>query len=322
MSRRSARPRVGVSSCLLGQEVRYNGGHKRDRFVLETLGPLVEWVPVCPEVELGLGVPRPTLRIEESVDSGELRLVMPKTGRDWSAPMRDFAERRCDGLAERRLCGYVFKKDSPSCGVRSVKLYPDKGPPRRGGRGLFADAVVQRFPHLPVEDEGRLHDARLRESFVSHLFAYQRWQELETAGFTRGRLMEFHQRHKFVLMARSQDGMRRLGRLLGSADRRRSPRTLAADYLEEFTPIMRRAPSRKGHTNVLHHLAGFVSDGIDAGDRRELADSIGAYRQGYVPLIVPVTLLRHHARRVEAPYLQEQVYLYAHPQELMLLNQL
>lgn len=317
-----ARPRVGVSSCLLGQEVRYNGGHKRDRFVLETLGPLVEWVPVCPEVELGLGVPRPTLRIEERADSDALHLVMPKTGRDWSAPMRDFAAKRCDALAERRLSGYVFKKDSPSCGVRSVKIYPDKGPPRRGGRGLFAEAVVERFPHLPVEDEGRLHDARLRENFVTHLLAYRRWQELEAAGFSRGALMEFHQRHKFVLMARSEQGMRRLGRLLGSADRRRSPAALAADYLEEFTPVMRRAPSRKSHSNVLQHLAGFVSDHIDADDRRELAESIESYRQAFVPLIVPVTLLRHHARRVEEPYLQEQVYLYAHPQELMLLNQL
>ena len=316
------RLRVGVSSCLLGQEVRYDGGHKRDRFVLESLGPLVEWVPVCPEMELGLGVPRPTLRIEERRGSQGLHLVMPKTGRDWSAPMRRYARERCDGLAERGLSGYVFKKDSPSCGVRSVKIYPEDGPPRRGGRGLFAEAVVSRFPHLPFEDEGRLHDARLRENFVTHLFAYRAWQDLEEQGPTRGSLMEFHQRHKFVLMARSQDGMRRLGRLLGSADKRRSASGLARDYLEGLTAVMRRAPTRKNHTNVLHHLAGFVSDALDAGDRKELAESIDEYRLGHVPLIVPVTLLRHHARRANEPYLAEQVYLYSHPQELMLLNQL
>ena len=173
-----------------------------------------------------------------------------------------------------------------------------------------------------MEDEGRLRDARLRENFVSHVMAYRRWQDLMADGVDRGRLMGFHKRHKFLLMARSQHGMRGLGRLLGEADRRRSPDALARDYLVEFTRVMRRAPTRKGHTNVLHHLAGFASDGLDAPDRAELAELIEDYRLGHVPLIVPVTLLRHHARRLDEPYLSEQVYLYAHPQERMLLNQL
>ena len=322
MSAPPSRVRVGISSCLLGQEVRYDGGHKRDRFVVETLGPLVEWFPVCPEVELGLGIPRPTLRIEERDGPGDRRLVMPKTGDDWTDPMQRFARERCDRLFEEELSGYVFKKDSPSCALRSVKVYRRKGPPHRAGRGLFAEAVVARFPHLPVEDEGRLRDARLRENFVTHLFAYRRWQELEVSGVTRAGLMDFHQRHKFTLMSRSQDGMRRLGRLLGSADRRRSPAALGSDYLDGFTAVMRRAPTRRGHTNVLQHLAGFVSDGLEGGDRGELAQLIEAYRKGHVPLIVPITLLRHHARRLSEPYLSQQVYLYAQPQELMLLNQL
>ncbi len=314
--------RIGVSACLLGQQVRFDGGHKRDLFLLETLGPLVEWVPVCPEVEMGLDIPRPTLRLERDRPDGELRLAMPKSGRDYTSQMNAYAARRSRELVAERLSGYVFKKDSPSCGLRSVKVYPAKGPASRTGVGLFAETLLSRFPHLPVEDEGRLHDARLRENFVSHVFAYRHWQDLEREGFAVASLMRFHKLHKLTMMAHSQNGMRRLGRLLGSSDGRRPVRGLAAAYLDEFTAVMRRPPTRKSHTNVLQHLAGYVSKQLDPHDRRELTETIEQYRLGLVPLIVAITLLRHHARRQEQPYLSDQVYLYAHPHELMLLNQI
>jgi uncharacterized protein YbgA (DUF1722 family)/uncharacterized protein YbbK (DUF523 family) len=318
----SPRLRIGVSSCLLGQEVRFDGGHKRDRFLIDTLGPHVEWVPVCPEVELGLGTPRPAMRLERDAPDQELRMVAPKTATDHTGPMRAFARRRTNALHEEELSGFIFKKDSPSCGLRSVKVYPAKGAPARTGIGLFAEAVIQRFPHLPVEDEGRLQDARLRENFVSHVFAYRRWQDMQREGVTRQRLMRFHQLHKFALLGRNQAGARRLGRLLGSSGKRDPIGALAARYLEEFTPIMSRPPSRQSHTNVLQHLAGFVSRELDAHDRKELAETIDQYRRGLVPLIVPVTLIRHYVRKQQEAYLSEQVYLYAHPHELMLLNQL
>lgn len=314
--------RIGVSSCLLGHEVRFDGGHKRNLFLLEGLGPLVEWVPVCPEVELGLGTPRSTLRLERSDPDGEVRLWMPREERDLTRAMRAFSTRRARSLAPERLSGYVFKKDSPSCGLHAVKVYGAKGGAVRNGTGFFAEAVAARFPSLPVEEEGRLQDARLRENFVSHVLAYHRWQELEEAGPTRAAMMRFHQLHKFILMARSHEGMRRLGRLLGTSDRRTPARALARSYLQEFTRVMRRVPTTRTHTNVLQHLAGFVSRALEPEDRSELTETIEQYRLEQVPLIVPMTLIRHWVRKQREPYLSEQVYLYAHPHELMLLNRI
>lgn len=325
-----ARLRLGISSCLLGEEVRYNGGHKRDSFLVDTLGRWVEWVPVCPEVEVGLGTPRPPIRLERHRAGGgggeETRLVMPTTGEDLTARMRAWAARRAAELAALDLDGYVLKKDSPSCGLERVKVYGPGGVPTRDGRGLFAAALVAALPDLPVEEEGRLNDPSLRESFIAQVFVHHRWREGERAGWTRAALMRFHERHKFLLMARNQAGMRRLGRLLGEAGKpgqagkEIAAADLAAAYRAGLTGILRRPASRRGHANVLHHLAGFVSDALDGGDRAELAATVERYRLGLVPLIVPLTLLRHHARRQKVAYLQEQVYLEPHPHELMLLN--
>lgn len=313
------RVRLGISSCLLGQEVRYNGGHKRDAFLTDTFGQFVEWVPVCPEVELGMGTPRPPIRLETSA-GGPLRLVMPSTGEDYTAAMREYSERRVADLGEARLDGYVLKKDSPSCGLERVKVYGSGGSPSRHGRGLFAEALAERFPHLPLEEEGRLNDPLLRESFVTRVFVHHRWREGEEEGWTRAGLMRFHERHKYLLMARNQAGLRRLGRLLGEAGRAASIADLAGAYREGLTEVLRRPATRKNHANVLHHLAGYVSDALDASDRAELADTIERYRRGLVPLIVPLTLVRHHVRRQEVAYLRDQVYLDPHPHELMLLN--
>jgi len=311
--------RIGISSCLLGQKVRYDGGHKRDRFVTDVLEPFVEWVPVCPEVEIGLGVPRPTIRLERA-GAGDVRLVMPQTGEDLTSRMAEWSEARVASLLDQDLCGYILKKDSPSCGMERVKVYDDHGVPARDGTGVFAAALLRLAPLLPVEEEGRLNDPRLRENFIARVFTLRRWQDMAADGLTRARLMDFHARHKFLCMARNQVGTRRLGKLLGSAGRSDSTAVLARAYQEEFASVMRRPPSRRGHTNVLQHLSGYVSDGLSGDDRAELATAIERYRTGLLPLIVPLTLLRHHVRRQEQTYLLEQAYLSPHPHELMLLN--
>lgn len=311
------RVRIGISSCLLGQEVRYNGGHKRDSFLTDTFGQFVEWVPVCPEVEIGMGTPRPPIRLERTGE--EVRLVMPSTGGDYTEAMRSYSERRAVELAAAELDGYVLKKDSPSCGMERVKVYQGANATREG-RGMFADVLLARLPDLPVEEEGRLNDPLLRESFITRVFVHHRWREGERAGWARASLMRFHERHKFLLMARNQAGMRRLGRLLGESGKSEPVDVLAHIYRRGLTEVLRRPATRRGHTNVLQHLHGYVSDRLDREDRAELVETIERYHAGLVPLIVPLTLLRHHVRRLGVEYLRDQVYLEPHPHELMLLN--
>lgn len=312
------RPRVGISACLLGQEVRYNGGHKRDAFLTDIFGRYVEWVAVCPEVEVGMGTPRPPIRLERQGE--EIRLVMPSTGADYTEAMRSWGQRRVAALAEMDLDGYVLKKDSPSCGMERVKVYSGEEAPSKDGRGLFAETLMARLPDLPVEEEGRLNDPLLRENFIARVFVHHRWREGEKEGWTRASLMRFHERHKLLLMARNQNGMRRLGRLLGDSGKGTPLPGLAAAYRQGLTEVLRRPATRRGHTNVLQHLAGYVSDALDPADRAELAETIERYRLGLVPLIVPLTLIRHHVRRQGVEYLQGQAYLEPHPYELMLLN--
>ena len=299
--------------------MRYNGGHKRDDFLVDTFGQFVEWVPVCPEVELGMGTPRPAIRLERLNGAG-VRLRMPSTGQDLTEPMRDFSRQRVEALAALALDGYVLKKDSPSCGLLRVKIYHGAGAPMKDGVGIFAQSLVARLPHLPVEEEGRLNDPLLRESFITRVFVHHRWQEGERESWSRASLMRFHERHKLLLMARNQSAMRRMGKLLGEAEKDDSVRDLADAYLAGLTETLSRPASRRGHTNVLQHLLGFVSIGLDRQDRAELVETIERYRQGLVPLVVPLTLVRHHVRRQRVDYLRDQVYLEPHPHELMLLN--
>ena len=310
---------LGVSSCLLGNEVRFDGGHKRDAYLLGTLDPYVDWVAVCPEVEVGLPTPRPSLRLV-SDDSGGVRLVMPKSDQDWTDPVRAWSASRVEALSDLRLTGYVLKSKSPSCGMERVRIYADSGMPSRSGVGLFAERLLDQLPNLPVEEEGRLCDPRLRENFVTRLFAYARWLDLVDAGLSRGALMEFHARHKYLLMAHNQAGMRRLGRLLAIAAKGSDVKAVASDYLAGFTAVMRCVPTTRNHTNALQHLAGEVTKRIDEFDRQELIKAIDDYRKGLFPLIVPLTLLRHHIVKLDVPYARDQVYLLPHPYELMLLN--
>jgi uncharacterized protein YbbK (DUF523 family)/uncharacterized protein YbgA (DUF1722 family) len=305
------RPRIGVSSCLLGERVRYDGGHKRDAFVTDTLGPYVDWVPVCPELEVGLGVPRDPLHLSNPGDG--IHLVVTKTGEDITRRMTRFSDRRLKDIAKLRLSGYILKSKSPSCGMERVRVYRRTGILHKAGRGVFAEALIATFPHLPVEEEGRLSDMKLRENFVSRVYAHYRWQQMSKTGVTRARLMKFHETHKFVLMSHSQTGARELSALVGRG-------ATSKLYLDKFAEVMKRPPTRKNHANVLQHLAGFLQADLDGHDRRELGEVIDRYRRELLPLIVPITLLRHYAVKCGAKYLNDQVYLSPHPHELMLLN--
>ena len=307
--------RLGISACLLGEAVRWDGGHKRDPFLTETLGRWVEWVPVCPEVELGLGVPREAIRLEG--DARAPRLVAADSRRDLTAEMAALARRRVAGLARLDLSGYVLKKDSPSCGMERVRVHGASGAPARSGVGAFARVLMEQLSLLPVEEEGRLHDPGLREHFVERVFAYWRWRRFSADGATRGGLVAFHTAHKLQLLAHDPASHRRLGRLVAG----RGPlATVLREYGEAFMAALgvRATPAR--HVNVLQHMAGYVTRALASDERRELGEVIADYRRGLVPLVVPLTLLGHHVRRQSVSYLAEQVYLNPHPRELMLRN--
>jgi len=319
----SPRPRlrVGVSSCLIGQKVRYDGQHKRDDFLTEVLDPFVEWVPVCPELELGLGVPRPPIRLVTLGGREETpRLVAERSGADHTEAMARYAAERVEALGGEDLAGYVVKKDSPSCGMERVRVYgPRGGPPRRDGVGAFTRVLLDALPLLPVEEEGRLRDPSLRESFIERVFAYARWKAALAAGMTRGRLVAFHTAHKLTLLSHSPAAYRRLGALVGGLQKGAVGKQVAA-YGAAFMEALRTPATRGRHANVLQHMAGYLRGAADEADRREVEVVIGDYARGLVPLVVPLTLLRYHVRRQEITYLAGQVYLDPDPKELMLRN--
>ena len=319
MSARADPPiRLGVSSCLLGEAVRYDGGHKRDLFLTDLLGRHVEWAPVCPELEAGLGVPRPAMRLER--EGRRIRLREISSGRDHTARMQRFAARRLRALRALELCGYVLKKDSPSCGMTRVKLYGEKGAARREASGLFAAALQATWPSLPLEEEGRLHDPALRENFIERVFAYRRLRDLFRGRWSAARLVGFHTAHKLQLMAHSQQIYAELGRQV--ATQKRIPRAeLRRRYSEAFMRALARVATRGRNANVLQHAAGHLKEQLDAPARAELAALIHDYRRGLVPLVVPITLLHHHARAHAVAYLQGQTFLEPHPRELMLRNE-
>ncbi len=309
--------RVGISTCLLGQEVRYDGGHKRDRYITDTLGRFFEWVPVCPEVEVGLGTPRETLRLEG--DPAAPGLVFAKSREDITQGMQRWAISRLDALAKADLSGYILKSDSPSCGMERVRVYRPSGTPSKDGVGIFARALMDRFPLLPIEEEGRLHDLPIRENFVERVFSYRRWRDLLSGGLTRGKLVAFHTIHKLLLMAHSPKHYAELGRLVANAKALLS-REIEKRYGELFMATLKAKATAKKHTNVMHHIQGYLKRDLNTRDKAELVAVIADYHRGLVPLIVPLTLLKHHLARTPAPYLQEQIYLTPHPKELMLRN--
>ncbi len=311
--------RIGISSCLLGREVRFDGGHKHDRFLTGTMGEYFEWVPVCPEVELGLGIPRPTLRLERHGD--DIRMLMPKTSQDHTDSMRKYAKRRVNALAKEDLSGYVLKSRSPSCGMERVKVYPQGGvgAGAKNGVGLFAEALLARLPSLPIEEDGRLNDPRIRENWITRVFAYRRLQELWKPRWTIGDLVKFHTAHKYLLLAHSEKDYRELGPLVAAA--KKMPRDeLRATYETQFMAALKRIASPAKHTNVLQHMLGFFKRDLDDASRAELQMHVQDYRQGRTPLVVPLTLIAHYVRILDVEYLKDQVYLQPHPRELALRN--
>jgi uncharacterized protein YbgA (DUF1722 family)/uncharacterized protein YbbK (DUF523 family) len=313
----SEKIRVGISSCLLGNEVRYDGGHKLDRFLRDTLGRYTDYVPVCPEVEIGLPIPRESLRLVG--DPAEPRLVTRKSGEDHTERMKKWARRRLDDLEKEGLCGFIFKSRSPSSGMRGVKVYSREGMPGPRAPGIFARAFQDRFPLLPVEDEGRLHDAGLRENFIERLFVFRRWRRLMEAGGKPRDLVDFHSRHKYLIMSHSPAHLRTLGKLV-AAGKAMPQDQLLDDYLNNLMAGLKLMATVKKNTNVLQHILGYFKKRLSADEKQEVLEVIGEYHDGLVPLVVPVVLLRHFVRKYREPYLDRQYYLYPHPAELMLRN--
>ncbi|MDB4979858.1 MAG: hypothetical protein JWM82_610 [Myxococcales bacterium] len=313
--------KIGVSACLLGAEVRFDGQHKRSAFLTEQLAPFVSWVSVCPEVEVGMGIPREPVRLVRG-PGGRTSMRANGSGADWTDRMNALAARRVEALAREELSGYVLKAKSPSCGMERVKVHADgetDAQPKRDGVGLFARALRERLPNLPVEEDGRLEDARLRENFVERVFAYARVRRLFAERWTVGGLVAFHTAHKMQLLAHSTDGYRALGRLVGAA-KGTARAELRASYEAAFMAILQKLATPGRHGNVLQHMLGHLKDQLDESDKHELLAVIEDHRTGLVPLVVPVTLLRHHARRLGVTYLLGQTYLEPHPKELMLRN--
>ena len=295
------RIQVGISSCLLGENVRHDGGHKRNNYINEVLSSWFTFLPFCPEVAIGLGVPRPTIRLQGLKASP--RAVMP------AAESRDVTE-QLDAYGSETarlhnfLSGYILKSRSPSCGMERVKLYDDQGNPAGTATGIYARAIMEMHPLLPVEEEGRLNDADLRDSFIERVFAYHRWQSMERTGITAAAMVSYHTEHKFLIMAHDQQAMHRLGRLVAGI--KEDPEKLSRTYIRTFMEALKKPATVKNRSNVLQHIAGFFKNSIDSADRRELAETIDAYRRDKIPIIAPLTLIRHHLRRNPDAYMEKQ----------------
>jgi uncharacterized protein YbgA (DUF1722 family)/uncharacterized protein YbbK (DUF523 family) len=309
--------RLGISSCLLGNKVRYDGGHKLDPFLVNTLGQFVEYVPVCPEVEAGFPVPREAFRLVGNAEKP--RLVTRQSGVDATAQMERWLEKKLPLLERENWCGFIFKSRSPSSGMERVKVYDEKGMAEKKGVGVFAQALMMRLPLLPVEEDGRLQDIQLRENFIVRIFAYRRWRELIAGGATAGRLVDFQRRHKLLLMAHSPEMARQLGKLAAQAGAR-PVGDILPEYEKLFMAALKQKATVRKNVNVLQHMFGYFKKQLDDFEKKELLGLIEQYRQNLVPLIVPLTMLKHYIDKFRQPYLHEQYYLDPHPLELKLRN--
>ena len=308
---------VGVSTCLLGEKVRWDAGHKNDVYVRDVLGQHFTFVPVCPELEVGMGVPREPVHLRG--DPAAPRLVGNRSGDDWTDRMRAWSQARLDQLAGAGLDGYILKRSSPSCGLERVAVKDAKGMPQKVGRGLFAAALLRRLPLLPVEEEGRLHDAGLRENFIVRVFAHHRARQAFAGRWKRGDVVAFHTREKFLLMAHSPERYRRLGKLV-AAIKEQAPSSFQKQYLELYMETLRQRATPRKHADVMQHILGFMKQDLSSAQKQSILDEIEHYRRGQVPLIVPLTLLAHYLRLLEVTYLLEQTYLQPAPAELALRN--
>ena len=309
--------KLGISTCLLGKNVRYDGGHQLDRFLTDTLGRYVEYVPVCPEVECGLSVPREPMHLEGNPESP--RLITNQTRQDMTDRMVAWAHKRAAELEKEDLCGFIFKSHSPSSGMERVRVYDEKGRRVKKGTGMFAKLFMEHFPLLPVEDEGRLHDPRLRDNFIDRIFTLKRWREVPSKKKSRGNLVNFHTRHKLLILSHSPRHYRMMGNLVAKA----KDLPLIKLYQQYQTLLMESLQLKitsKKNANVLMHTMGYFREQLTPDEKKGLLEIIDHYRKEHIPLIVPITLLNHHVRKKNQPYLKQQVYLNPHPLELLLRN--
>ncbi|WP_201778189.1 YbgA family protein [Thalassomonas viridans] len=308
---------IGISSCLLGEEVRFDSGHKFNAYIANVLGPFFHFVPFCPEVSIGLGIPRQAIRLV--IRDEQIKCVGSKDENlDVTERLEQCAQEQYDW--HRQLSGYIVKKDSPSCGMERVRVYNDKMP-TRNGRGLYTRRLMENFPHLPVEEEGRLGDMVIRENFIQRVFIYHRWQTLMAGEVTWSELTDFHARHKYIYMSHNQKKARELGKWL--AQHHQLPvGEVCRQYLAQMMAILQIKATKKNHVNTLKHIQGYLKNYLSRSDKQELEQAVESYRQGLLPLIVPITLLRHHFMHHPQQYITRSYYMQPHPKELMLLNSL
>lgn len=308
---------IGISTCLLGQKVRFDGGHKHDRYITDILGEFFRFVPVCPELEAGMGVPRESVRL--TGDPQAPNMVGNKSGEDWTARMNAYSIERVGRRDLQNLSGYILKKDSPSCGMGRVKVYAEGGMPQKHGVGLYARQLMDRFPLLPIEEEGRLNDAKLRDNFIVRVFAYHDLQCLFEKKFSRGAVVKFHARYKYLLLAHSPKHYQSMGKLVAAIAE--YPAAEFRDlYSREFMAALSVKATTRKNVNVLHHIFGFLKDRLTSEERADILQVIEDYHGEFVPLIVPLTLLKHYVNKFDVAYIKDQVFLTPHPKELMLRN--
>jgi uncharacterized protein YbgA (DUF1722 family)/uncharacterized protein YbbK (DUF523 family) len=311
------RIKLGISTCLLGENVRYDGGHKLDRFLTDTLGQYVEYLPVCPEVECGLPIPRESMHLEG--DPERPRLVTSRTHEDKTAQMVRWAKSRVVELEKEDLCGFIFKSNSPSSGMERVKIRNEKGMPLKKGVGLFAKIFMEHFPLIPVEEEGRLHDPKLRENFIERIFTMMRWRALLRKKRGMGNLVDFHTRNKLLILSHSPKHHKMMGKLV-AAGKGMPIKKLYKEYESLLMEALKLKTTAKKNTNVLQHMMGYFKKQLSPDEKQEILEIIQQYYNGYVPLVVPVTLMNHYIRKYEQPYLSMQTYLNPHPIALQLRN--
>lgn len=308
--------KLGISTCLLGENVRYDGGHRLDRFVTKTLRQYVEYVPVCPEVECGLGVPREPMHLEGDPDSPQL--VRVRTRQDVTARLIQWGRKRVIDLEKKHLWGFIFKSDSPSCGMERVKVFNEEGRAAEGV-GLFATMFTSYFPLLPIEDERRLHDPKLRDNFIERIFVLKRWREVVDRNKTLQKVVDFHTGHKLLILSKSPKFCQKMGQLVSRA-RDLPLKELYPKYQALLMKSLSVKTSLKKNADVLQHMTGYFKKQFSCDEEQELAERIHSYRKGHIPLIVPLILIKHFARKYDQPYLEQQVYLNPHPLELRMRN--
>ena len=310
--------KIGVSSCLIGEKVRWNGDHKQNHFVREILANYFEYVSVCPEMEVGMGVPRETVALYGNLEKS--RMISKKTQTDWTRPMNNYIKDRLKSLTQDDLCGYIFKSKSPSCGLGRIPVYSEFGSNKvRHGSGMFAQAFTKAFPIVPTEDEGRLNDPRIRENFIVKVFSFYRLQALFKQNFSLGALVKFHTQQKFLLLAHSRKHYDTLGQLVAKS-KSMGIEILKVKYGEVFMEALTFKATPKKNTDVLLHMMGFLKKILSKEEKKDIVSVIEDYRKQLLPLIVPITLIRHHVSKHKIEYLIGQAYLNPHPKELMLRN--